>query len=118
MKFKTVIVLTSLVALAACATPRKPLPKPLPLVEQKRQIPLPPDLLKNCMDLTKLDPTKTYNQGQTVTVVKAWSSEHYDCEQRFVSVRNLVAQAFNLHIDAQGNLISAAIPASSTQTTK
>jgi hypothetical protein len=119
---KNILASILLIALTACATQPKPLPKPLPLVAQKQQVNVPPDLLKNCKDLTKLDPTKAYDQGATVGVTKIWSAEHTDCEQRFLAVRNLVAQAFNLNIDAQGNLISAAIPASNpasnTQVTK
>jgi len=112
---KNILILFCLTVLAACAIQPKPLPKPLPLVEQTRTVNLPPDLLKDCSPLTPLVPTKVYDQGATVGVVKKWAAEHQDCAQRFATVRDLTAKAFNIKIDAHGNVIT--VPASGTAVT-
>lgn len=90
--------------LYGCAAPQ---PKPLPLVPQKQTVVIPTGLLLDCQDLSKLTPHTAYSQGQSVDVISTWSAEHRDCSQRFKAVRNLIAKAFNINIDEQGNVISA-----------
>jgi len=92
--------------------PTQALPKPLPLVAQTQTVNIPPDLLVDCQPLAKLDPTKTYSQGDSVDVVSTWSAEHLDCSIRFKKLRDLTAKAFNINIDAQGNVIPAVPTAS------
>ena len=105
---------TAAVLLSACTTapPTQALPKPLPLVAQTQTVNIPPDLLVDCQPLSKLDTTKTYNQGDSIDVVSTWSAEHLDCSIRFKKLRDLTAKAFNINIDAQGNVIPAAPSAS------
>ena len=105
---KLILALILSSTLAACATAPM-LPKPLPLVAQKQKVQLPPDLLVDCQNLTPLDPTKTYTQGVTVDIIANWASENRDCVQRFAKVRDLTAQAFNINIDAHGNVVVPAV---------
>jgi hypothetical protein len=100
------ILALSVVAIALSGCQTAPMaPKPLPLVEQKQTVQLPPSLLVDCQDLTKLDPTQNYSQGASVDIIAQWAAEHRDCVQRFAKVRNLAAQAFNIHIDEHGNVV-------------
>lgn len=114
---KNILSILCLTILAACASQPQPLPKPLPLVEQTRTVNLPPDLLKDCAPLTPLTPNTAYDQGASVTVVKTWAAAHQDCVQRFADVRNLTAKAFNIKIDAHGNVVTQTVPASGTAVT-
>lgn len=87
-----------LFVLAACSTAPQPVPD-VPLVAQKTEVVVPPELIAPCGPLTPLSKT-SYNQGETLDVLKGWFNQYSDCSARFSKFVGIVKPALNIKENA------------------
>ena len=90
---KTTICAFFLVFISACTS--VPVGNPVIIEPVQAAIVIPPELLLDCVSLTKLD-LPTYNELQLVDHITVWSTNSADCKLHHRELSDIVKKAFNI----------------------
>ena len=83
--------------------------EPLPIVQPKQQVNIPPSLLEDCPPIKRL-PVQKYSQKETLGPVKTWTNQYTDCANNHHALASLAAQAVNIAVPAASAPVAASAP--------
>jgi hypothetical protein len=87
-----------LCALAACGTtPPPPVVPDEPMIAPPTTVTIDPAAIAPCQPFTLLDPTKVYDQQDTLNAISVWKGEYDDCSKRFASFVVETSKALNIN---------------------